>query len=194
MLLFPLDKWHDRRRLWLGVAILAVTVAGAVMFRAEIPRLANNSVETRSVIWAKSADALRDHWLPGSGVGSFVEIYQQEEADSEIDNSYVNHAHNDYFELLIETGLFGALILLALLWWWGSRVIAIWGSDPSPFARAATIASAAILVHSVVDYPLRTGAIAVVMALCLAMMVRPRITVRSTTPNDLWPTRHLTVE
>jgi len=194
VLLLPLDRWHDRRRLWLGAAILAVTVAGALTFKAEIPRLANNSVETRSIIWAKSGDALRDHWPAGSGVGSFVEIYQRDEQDSEIDNTYVNDAHNDYLQLLIETGLPGALILLALLWWWASRVIAIWRSDPSPFARAATIASAAILVHSVVDYPLRTSAIAVFMALCLAMMVRPRTTIRSATPNDIWPTRHVTVE
>jgi len=194
VLLLPLGKSLHRSRLWLAAAILAVTIAGAVTFRAELPGLANNSVETRSVIWQKSGTALREHWLAGSGVGSFVQVYQRDEPDAAIDNSYVNHAHNDYLELMIETGLPGALILIVLLWWWGSRVIAIWGSDPSPFARAATIASGAILLHSGVDYPLRTGAIAVVFALCLAMMVRPRVTVRSTTANDLWPTRHVTVD
>jgi hypothetical protein len=40
----------------------------------------------------------------------------------------------------------------------------------SNFAKAATIASAAILAHSIVDFPLRTAAIASVFATCLASL------------------------
>jgi len=195
ILLLPVTKLRQQRRLWLAGALLAVTLAAAIAFRAELPRLAHNSVESRAEIWGKSRAAVDDHWLSGSGIGSFQQTYQQQEAaDPAIGVTYVNHAHNDYLQLLIETGLPGVLLLLAFLLWWGRQVITVWKSDPNPFARAATIASAAILLHSIVDFPLRTAAIAVVMAMCLAMMTRPRVTVRSQTANDLWRTRHLTID
>jgi tetratricopeptide (TPR) repeat protein len=48
--------------------------------------------------------------LFGSGVGTFVDSYQ---ANQSVDlNSLVNHAHNDYVELLVETGFVGFGLLL----------------------------------------------------------------------------------
>ena len=65
-----------------------------------------------------------------------------------------------------------------LLWWTG-RTIAIWRAEtPDYFAMAATIASFAILAHSVVDYPLRTAAISALFAACCALMADPRARVR----------------
>jgi len=195
ILLLPFERFRNRRRLWLAAALLAAMLALAVTFRAEFPRLVHNSVETRVEIWGKSWAAVSEYWPSGSGIGSFQQIYQQQEVDgAAVDGTYVNDAHNDYLQLLVETGLAGVVMIVAFLCWWAGRVIVVWKSDPNVFAQAATIASAAILLHSMVDYPLRTAAIAVVMAMCLAMMTRPRITVRSQTVNDLWPTRHLRVD
>ena len=77
--------------------------------------------------------------------------------------------------LWLETGIPGLILIALFLFWWGRRVVAIWRSPTiDHYARAATIASAAILAHSVVDYPLRTAAISAVFAMCLALMVQPR--------------------
>jgi O-antigen ligase len=104
---------------------------------------------------------------------------------------YVIHAHNDYAELALETGLPGILLIIAILAWWGRAAWHAWiYSDRGPYARAASIGSAAILVHSVVDFPLRTAAIAAVFAMCLALLAERRTPpVRSA--GDLRPTRHL---
>jgi len=56
---------------------------------------------------------------------------------------------------------------------------------------AGAIASSAILLHSVVDYPLRTAAMSSVFAMCLALMLIPRVEVRR--PGELRPVRHLVV-
>jgi hypothetical protein len=54
------------------------------------------------------------------------------------------------------------------------QTIRVWRSPfSSLYGKAATIASAAILAHSIVDYPLRTTAMAVVFGACLAMMAGP---------------------
>ena len=86
------------------------------------------------------------------------------------------------------------LLLAALFLWWGSRAVPIWRSASTDrYAVAASIVTAAILVHSIVDYPLRTAALSSIFAACLALMARPRA--RDGAENaDLWPTaRHLAV-
>jgi O-antigen ligase len=96
----------------------------------------------------------------GSGLGSFPEIYPLYENHEIVVSTFVNHAHSDLLELMLETGLPGMLLLVAFLLWWTLRAIAVWRSkEGDPYAQAATIASAAILGHSLVDYPLRTAAI-----------------------------------
>ena len=88
----------------------------------------------------------------------------------------VNHAHNDYLELLLELGIPGLALLLVFLVWWFWQTAQIWTArEVSLLARAATIASGALLLHSIVDFPLRTAAMAGLFAWCLAIMVtRPR--------------------
>jgi O-antigen ligase len=136
--------------------------------------------------------AATKEFLPlGSGLGSFRRVYPLFENPDTIVPTIVNHAHNDYAELALETGLPGiGLIVLFLIWWAAAARRAWTSSDASDFARAASIASAAILVHSLVDYPLRTAAISTIFAMCLALLVQRRAPARAEKA-DLRPTRHL---
>ena len=133
------------------------------------------SLETRSTMFTTSLAAARDFAPVGSGVGTFADVYPRYEDPASVGATYVNHAHSDFIEILLETGLAGLILVALFLFWWGGRLVAIWRSPHvDQFARAATIASAAILMHSLVDYPLRTAAISAVFAMCLALMVQPR--------------------
>ena len=60
-------------------------------------------------------------------------------------------------------------------------------------SRAAVIASAAILAHSLVDYPLRTAAISALFAMCLAFLA-DRVKSDPLEPKELRPTRHLSLD
>jgi Lipid A core - O-antigen ligase and related enzymes len=103
----------------------------------------------------------------------------------------MNHAHNDYAELALETGVPGLAVLIVFLLWWGGAVARVWRSvEAGPYARAASIASAAILVHSLVDFPLRTAAISACFGMCLALLAdrrAPPVNDKS----DLRPVRHI---
>lgn len=127
---------------------------------------------TRSAAWPRTLQAAADFAPMGSGIGTFVAVYPRYEDPGMVDQTYMNHAHNDYLELALETGLPGLALLGAFLWWWGRRAFALWTSsgDGDLYARAASIASAAILIHSSVDYPVRMTAISVLLALCCGMM------------------------
>jgi O-antigen ligase len=118
-------------------------------------------------------------------------VYKLYEDESRVTNTAMPHAHNDYAQLALELGIPGVILMLLFLLWWAAASSRAWRiADASPFARAAAIASAAILVHSIVDFPLRTGAISACFAMCLALLVERRVR-SGTEGSELWPTRHV---
>lgn len=181
----------------IAVAMVAIAAVLAVYTSPLQDRLLSSnqtSFESRQTIWSNTFPAIGDNLVLGSGVGSFPRVYRQYEDHSEVTRTFANHAHNDYLEIALETGGPGILLLIAFFIWWGSRVVPIWRTATvDPYAVAASIASAGMLVHSLVDYPLRTAALSAIMAACLALMARPRMRENSER-EDLWPTtRHLAV-
>lgn len=163
---------------WAAGPLAALGLVAAVVGLSANPLSSNPAgselkVSSRQVIWSKTAQAMHDSFPVGTGLGSFETVFPQYENPDAVDSIYIDHAHNDYLELTLELGIAGVLLIALFLGWWGVRVVQIWSSNlSSPFERAATIASAAILAHSVVDYPLRTAAIAAVLAICIAIIAR----------------------
>jgi O-antigen ligase len=108
-----------------------------------------------------------------------------------VNRTWVIHAHNDYAEIALEGGLPAVALMIMFLGWWGTGAARVWrAQDGGTFARAASIASAVILAHSLVDFPLRTAAISVTFAMCLALLADRRASTASAT-SDLRPTRHV---
>ncbi|WP_395622969.1 O-antigen ligase family protein [Sphingomonas daechungensis] len=154
----------------LSLGVLANSWAGSVV--AGNPQL--DSVYSRGQIWALTFKAVAQTFPVGTGLGSFTSVYVLHENPATVTVAWVNHAHNDYIELLLETGLAGLLLGVAFLSWFAVQVVRTWRSPFSTlFGKAATIAASAILAHSIVDYPLRTAAIAAVFGACLGMMAGP---------------------
>ena len=187
---------------WVRAAVVAIGATGIAAIAllwsspigSQMDRLgASTSVISRQQI-ATNSLALAAEFAPvGSGLGTFPKIYPRTENPAKVERVYVNHAHNDYVELAVETGLPGVLLIVAFLIWWAIAVMRMLRSPASdPFAVAGAIASAAILLHSLVDYPLRTAAISAVFAMSLALVIQSRRTAQSDT--DLRPTRHLVVD
>jgi O-antigen ligase len=180
--------WSRKRKLpgwvWAGVGLL---IAGAIVLSYNVPFSNNNltgegrnAADSRQYSFAITSKAAADFFPVGSGIGTFVRVFHLYEDPATVDRYYMNHAHSDYLELALETGLPGLLLLLIFFLWWARRAVAVWRSEePDYYARAASIASAAILAHSIVDYPLRTVAISAVFAVCCAFMAEPRASERS---------------
>ena len=172
-----------------AVAAMASTSIGS----SRIGQEASGSVESRQEILKTTGRAIRDTMPFGSGLGSFVKVYPLYESADHVTPEYVVHAHNDYAELALELGLAGVLLIGVFLAWWMAAARAGWRTGGGgPYARAASIASAVILVHSVVDFPLRTAAISATFAMCLALLINRR-PVQRQDPADLRPARHLVV-
>jgi O-antigen ligase len=185
---------------WIGVPVAVMGLTGAVVALSVNPlgstaasQAKEVSVQSRQAIWHTTDEAIANSFPIGTGLGSFAEVYRLYENPWTVDSTYVNHAHNDYLELTLELGLPGIILIALFLVWWGRRLVQVWSTNlSSPFERAATIASAAILAHSVVDYPLRTSAMAAVFAMCIAILARFRPAEAAPAPADAGP-RHVTI-
>lgn len=176
LLAMRLSRRRTRQGLVLAIGLLAAAVAAVAIAGRSLPGLGTAaSIETRQEYWSTALPAVRDQWLTGSGIGTFVPTYRRYEDPQIDDRWFANHAHNDYLELAVEGGVPAMLVLLAFLLWWASRARDSWtGEAASIEQKAATIASAAILLHSLFDYPLRTAGIAAVFAVCLALLAGAR--------------------
>ena len=98
------------------------------------------------------------HWLWGTGFGSFEEVYHIYEPSELLLPYYVNQAHNDWAQLIIEGGLPAVIILAVLLGWIVKSILAVARSTEYGSASALFWVAifGAIMAASVPDYPLRT--------------------------------------
>ena len=178
-----------------GLIAIAVLVASPLQSNITSTGVENDYL-SRYTLFTNSLRAAADHVPVGSGVGSFADVYPAYENPVLVDRWYVNHVHNDYIELALETGLPGILLIAAFVLWWIQRVVAIWRAPTiDRFARAATIASGAIMLHSLVDFPLRTTSISALFAFCVAIMVgvRRRSTIAAPVKQNEQDARHLSI-
>lgn len=131
--------------------------------------------------FARNTFAAAISYMPlGSGLGSFVPVYQLFEKTQDIGLAYANHAHDDLLELWLETGLPGIILAGAFLTWllrhsfslWAPEIDSELGRDLS-LRRAASIALMLLLAHSLVDYPLRTTTMMTVAAMATGFLIAP---------------------
>ena len=123
---------------------------------------------------------LRDFAPTGSGLGTFADLYRWYENPQLVGLTFVNHAHDDLLELLIETGVFGLAALALFIAWVLPRGLELWATQRRhSLGLAASVAIATVLAHSLVDYPLRTAAMSSMLALACALLWRAPETVQT---------------
>lgn len=159
--------------------ILLVFVGGALagpLSQETLSGKFSDYPSSRATIAQTTVDAAMRAFPLGTGLGSFQPVYRRFEDPARASNEYVNHAHNDYLEVLLELGLPGMMLILAFILWWAIRSVRVWRDDFSgaALARAGSVIVGIILLHSLVDYPLRTAAIAALLGLACALMMPTR--------------------
>lgn len=94
----------------------------------------------------------------GTGFGSFETVFYIHEPAGMLAPSYVNQAHNDLLQMVIEGGLPALAIALGILVWLVRIAVSLWRSgiaNRRVLAIAASGTVACIVLASAVDYPLR---------------------------------------
>ncbi|WP_404371421.1 O-antigen ligase family protein [Sphingomonas sp. MMS24-J45] len=163
---------------FVGGVVLVVLIAMVVAINSGIGDLTTTDLGggdlSRMSMWHLAIKAIGDFGTVGSGFGSFPQVFHLFENPERVISVFANHAHNDLLEFVLESGLPGTVLLLAFLVWFVLRIGSVWLIDRQrdPLAQGASVAALIVLLHSLADYPLRTGAIAAVFGLCLALLAR----------------------
>lgn len=185
LLLLGILSWTrpgKKRALALGLIVLLFASAfvfwiGVVPTWQRFQRIEAGEVvqNRRTAILKDSWRIVRDHpWL-GTGFGTFETVYRRYE--SFYDGKVVNHAHNDYIELMVETGAVGTLCAAAFLFLLYRRSLFRWGRDDSPFAAGARlgalVACSGLLFHGLVDFNLHIPSNALLFLLLAWLAASP---------------------
>jgi O-antigen ligase len=168
------------------VAAIATAVALLLAFQFGFVGLAERISETvsgRDLRWSLvsiTAKAARDYFPFGSGIGTFVPVYQRYEPLENLQEVYVNRAHNDWVESWLEGGLVSAVVISVLVASYLFLTYRSWRPAHRnlrlvAYARAGSICVGLLLIHSIFDYPLRTTALMVMVAISVAVMLRAHV-------------------
>lgn len=160
-------------------------VAAAILVTVLVSRdealrrfLENSGPESRSELLPTFFQMARDFFPTGAGFGAFDSMFRSYETNEALQYAYLNHAHNDLAQIVIEGGVLPLLLLAVFLIWFVARIIRLWFRDSPSSARllgrTGSIVIALILGSSLVDYPLRTPLMAVLMALMCMLMLPSR--------------------
>jgi O-antigen ligase len=148
------------------------------------------SKELRVSIYSDTLQIIHDHPWVGTGLGTLAVVYPR--YASFYNGLTVDHAHNDYLELLADTGMVGGvcgLAFIGLLFWQG---LANLRSARDSFARATVAGSLAacvgLLLHSLMDFNLHIPSNALIFLLlsCFATSFCARFTPAQVSPNCVW--------
>lgn len=164
------------RRYLIGGSVLVLGLAAFVTTLPQVDALFDrfNTVgdDLRWRFAWQSLPLLQEYWLAGSGSGSFSRLYAVHEQLAWVKPTFVNHLHDDFYQVAIEQGLAGVLLLALTVFSLISSGARAWLSDPA--RHNAIFCSGTIVLlfalHSIVDYPLRRPATFPVLAIAFAMI------------------------
>jgi O-antigen ligase len=119
----------------------------------------------------------------GSGIGTFVPVYEEFAPRTLVEETYVNHAHDDWLELWLTGGIPAIVLVIGFLGWLAASIFRLWGGPQREapvldvaLAQAASIMIVLLLLHSVVDYPLRIPTLSVLLATACGFLIAPGVT------------------
>lgn len=161
----------------LGLVLLA---AGLVLLTIWLGR----GLAWERLLTSEPTDDLRAKILPtlfsmirvyfplGSGMGSFEQIYQVHEPDALLSPTYMNHAHNDWLEVLLTGGAASAVLLIIavagfLLQSRRAFSVPAASSASVKYARLGLVMLMLAGLASISDYPLRVPSLASLLTLAL---------------------------
>lgn len=181
------EKDEDRprqglARYWPMAAVLIVTLVVLVVLSqsSSFDRLATHSAsdDIRVKVLPQIAVMAQDNWWFGTGFGSFEYAYRAHEASAWLNQTYLNNAHDDWLQWVIEGGLPALLIVLAFCVWIVRAARARWREGERNPALRRLVAMAfgvlvLLIVASALDYPLRVPSMMLYAILMTAFVADP---------------------
>ncbi|MCM8783104.1 MAG: O-antigen ligase family protein, partial [Candidatus Omnitrophica bacterium] len=130
-----------------------------------------NQIFDRGYLWSDMVKIWLDHVFWGTGLGTFSKIAPLYKSSNL--QMIVVHAHNDYLQLLVETGIFGVLFVILFFYFYFSSLFKMWFRRNDRFVTSlvlgGTISMFSIFLHSLVDFNLRIPANALLFFIIMGL-------------------------
>jgi O-antigen ligase len=173
---------RSRWGLWFGGSVAAgwvgiVLLTGSTTF--DRFGLSATDHDIRPGIDTAVLRAIGDNLIAGTGLGSFSSIFQLYQPLSV--PGYVDTAHNDYLENILELGLPAALLLFGTVLYLGARCIVgvFKRRRDAVYPCAGAAATVLVGVHSAFDFSLQIPAVTIVYATLLGVGVAQSVNSRN---------------
>lgn len=194
-------RGHSRNQLLGGAVVLLAACAFVVWLGAGRALERFEAYQKLEVSQVRRAEMLRDSWrifldrpVLGAGLGTLEAVFPRYE--TLYDGTMVNHTHNDYVELLAETGVLGGLVcafFLALLLVGAWRRVAEANSAIDLALHIGALsACCALLAHSLVDFNLHVPSNALLF-LMLSVAATSKMPARRRRESGLQFSRNLNI-
>ena len=159
---------------------IAIVVSGALFvgFMYGLYSFKKNSAEGRLLIWRVSATLVSEKPLTGSGLGSFLVLYDGAQADYFLSGKASPKQHtiadspeytfNEYVQITVEHGIIGLLLFLGI-------VFSIFASKVTPVANKSLVFAIkgsllAFLVFAFFSYPFSILSLTILFVVLIAML------------------------
>ena len=154
------------------LAFLFLTWIGIGPILNRLSDFSDQSVSIRYHISKNTLKMAKDFPVFGTGLGTFQYLYPKYDTLEE-EKSFYDHAHNDYVELLSDSGLIGLLIVLGGIVVFFSKIMPIWWRGSDPYAKGVTLGGVcgviAIICNSFADFNLHIPANALFLSFILGL-------------------------
>jgi O-antigen ligase len=159
----------------LGSLVSLAAAAAIVASSTSVQRLFDRDItdELRVRVTPTLVEMTREFLPVGSGFGSFDPAYRAFEPFEALSLRYLNEAHNEVLQVLIEGGAIAGIIVLLFLCWFVWQSLLAWRSG-TILSRAASIVILQLLLASLTDYPLRTPLLAALFTACCCLLADAR--------------------
>ncbi|RWD35852.1 O-antigen ligase [Mesorhizobium sp.] len=168
-----------------GLSILAIFIGLSVYTIGAWTRIDAEAVDPafgRGEFARTTIEGIKENLATGVGFGNFQKAYQIYEKEGMIFKQYVNHAHNDYLEIAFEGGVIAILLMMFYFILLLAGLVRI---RRDALQKAAFLSVSFLLIHSLVDYPLRTEALAMTFAYMNAIIFHKGFADRLAQKNEL---------
>jgi O-antigen ligase len=161
-----------------GMLLAGVLAAWSLRDNVALGRVAARFAadrDFRTELWTDTLYAIGQYWPVGGGMGSFVTLMTPVERLEVVDPTLPSRAHNDYLELLLESGIVGPIVVAIVLTLLVLVAVRSWRLGPGHRVQVK-FASAAIFIiaaHSLVDYPMRSMSLAMLAATAAGFLFPP---------------------
>ncbi len=137
-----------------SVLLIILIISSIFIFKTIRPQ----TVTFRTRIYKATAEYIRNNWLIGSGLGTFVrEFPQYRLSDYKLlgQEDIISHAHNEFIEIWAETGIIGlALFIIFLIVLFGQYKRNL-KSNNKYFIYAITFSLILLLIHNLFSITMR---------------------------------------